>query len=249
MKQLIDLKKIFSLLVLMSVGAQLQAQDKEIWTSGFGEVWTSGSGECWRAGFPGSPTDCGGEPEPEIMETDTSGKFWADDGDYDGVVDSRDSCPFTPEGVAVDSNGCALDEDNDGVPDYLDDCLGTPAGTQVNLNGCPILLVNLNNITFKTDSYSLTSEDKRILDEVIPMIKESTSSQIDIVGHADSRGTDSYNQALSERRANSVLNYLTNAGVSAGRLFALGRGESEPVASNDTEAGRQQNRRVEIHAK
>lgn len=248
MKQVIDYSKILSFLFLLGMGSQLQAEDKAVWPSGFGEVWTSGSGECWRAGFPGTPADCGGEPAPE-PEVDTSGKYWADDGDYDGVVDSRDRCLFTPEGVAVDSNGCALDEDNDGVPDYLDDCLGTPAGTQVNLNGCAVLLLSINNITFDTNSARLTETDKRILDGAITKIKSSTSTNIDVVGHTDSRGTDSYNQGLSERRAQSVVDYLTNAGVSANRLFATGRGESEPIASNDTAEGRQQNRRVEILAK
>lgn len=248
MKQVIDFSKILSFLFLLVMGSQLQAQDKAVWTSGFGEVWTSGSGECWRAGFPGSPTDCGGELAPE-PEADISGKFWPDDSDFDGVVDGRDRCLFTPEGVAVDSNGCALDEDNDGIPDYLDECLGTPAGTQVNLGGCPVVLLSMNNITFETNSARLTDADKRVLDSAVPKINASSSSVIEVVGHTDSRGTDSYNQALSERRARAVMDHLVNAGVAANRLFASGRGEAEPVASNDTEAGRQQNRRVEILAK
>ena len=73
-----------------------------------------------------------------------------------------------------------------------------------------------------------------------------SSSLIDVEGHTDSRGSDSYNQALSERRTQSVADYLASQGVSASSLNPIGMGEGSPVASNDTREGRAQNRRVEV---
>ncbi len=243
MKYTINVVKSFSFLVLLAAGAQLQAADKVVWTSGGGTIWKSGGGLCWQAAFEGGKT-CEPAPEPA-----PDGNFWADDSDFDGVVDNKDNCPFTPEGVAVDNMGCALDEDNDGVPDYLDACLGTPAGTTVNVSGCPVLLLSLTNITFETNSARLTDADKRILDDAISTIKASNSNHIDVIGHTDNSGAASYNQKLSEKRAQSVVAYLINNGVSSTRLFASGRGESEPIASNDTKEGRQKNRRVELLAR
>ncbi len=242
MKYSINAIKAFSILVLLAAAAQAQA-DKVVWTSGGGTIWKSGGGLCWNATFEGGTT-CEPAPEPA-----PDGNYWADDADYDGVVDNQDNCPFTPEGVVVDSVGCALDEDNDGVPDYLDDCPGTPAGTTVNVSGCPVLLLQLTNITFETNSAKLTDADKRILDEAISTIKASTSNHIDVVGYTDNTGAASYNQKLSEKRAQSVVAYLINKGISSTRLFASGRGEENPIATNDTEAGRQANRRVELLAK
>lgn len=70
---------------------------------------------------------------------------------------------------------------------------------------------------------------------------------IKVIGHTDSQGTDEYNQKLSERRASSVVAFLLNQGLTPDKLTSQGKGESEPVADNDTEEGRAQNRRVELH--
>jgi len=72
-------------------------------------------------------------------------------------------------------------------------------------------------------------------------------AQVRVVGHTDSKGTDAYNQSLSERRASSAAEYLINQGVSPQKITSQGKGESEPVADNETDAGRAQNRRVELH--
>lgn len=232
---------------LAFAGQSVMAAEKLPWESSAGSVWVDSSGNCWTSSFSGDVSGCGEAPAPAVVEE--AGNFLKDDADNDGVVDSKDSCPFTPEGVAVDAVGCALDEDNDGVPDYLDDCPGTPPNTVVNLDGCPLVLVSLTGILFKTNSAELTDADKRLIDGIIPDIKASTSSQIDVVGHTDNTGAESYNLVLSERRAQAVVDYLVESGVAANRLFAFGEGESEPVASNDTREGRQQNRRVEILAK
>ncbi len=185
-------------------------------------------------------------PAPAPQEE--TGYFWPDDQDGDGVRDGADRCPFTPEGIAVDSQGCELDSDGDGVPDYLDQCPDTPPGTVVNASGCPRLMETLQNVHFEFDSARLTAEAKSILDRLVPVI-ESGTANISVEGHTDSTGPDDYNHDLSRRRAQSVVDYLVSNGVSAGRITATGKGESHPVATNDTREGRRQNRRVEIIAR
>ena len=186
-------------------------------------------------------------PPPETKEE--SGYFWPDDQDGDGVRDSSDKCPFTPAGVAVDSDGCALDSDGDGVPDYLDQCPDTPKGSVVDTEGCPRLLVKLQDVNFAFDSAVLTDEAKSILDAAISSINANPSDNISVEGHTDSTGSDAYNSQLSQRRARAVADYLAAHGVAASRLHAVGKGEAYPIASNDTSEGRRQNRRVEVMAK
>jgi OmpA-OmpF porin, OOP family len=178
-----------------------------------------------------------------------SGFFWPDDQDRDGVKDSNDKCPFTPEGVAVDNDGCALDSDGDGVPDYLDKCPETPLGAVVDTDGCSRTLVRLQDVHFAFDSAQLTSEAKSILDAAVPVINGNPSDTISVEGHTDSTGSDAYNSQLSQRRARAVAEYLAAHGVSSSRLRPVGMGESHPVASNDTREGRALNRRVEVIAK
>ena len=95
----------------------------------------------------------------------------------------------------------------------------------------------------------MTSEAKSILDSAVGTINASSSSLIDIEGHTDSTGSDSHNEALSERRAQSVADYLASQGVSASSLNPIGMGEGSPVASNDTRDGRRLNRRVDVIAR
>lgn len=182
-------------------------------------------------------------PEPEM-----AGNFLISDGDNDGVRDEYDSCPNTPEGVAVESNGCARDNDGDGIPDYLDQCPETPLGQPVDLTGCSAMIVSLRGVHFAFDSAQLTSEAKSILNQAASAMKSNPSSSFTVEGHTDSTGSDSYNRDLSQRRAQAVANYLSSQGVS-GRINAVGKGESSPVASNDTSSGRAKNRRVEVYAK
>lgn len=216
-------------------------------------IWKNRFGECW--GHSGrtadsSHPDCGGAaPSMAPMEKDQTGYFWPDDQDRDGVVDAKDRCPFTPDGIKVDSHGCAEDSDGDGVPDYLDACQGTPAGTVVNTEGCARKIVSLSGVHFAFDSASLTSEAKSILDNAARTINSRSDASITVEGHTDSNGPDDYNQSLSERRANSVMNYLVSQGVSASSLSAVGKGEAQPVSSNETREGRAENRRVDVLAR
>ena len=103
-----------------------------------------------------------------------------------------------------------------------------------------------NMVNFGFDSSDLTSAAKANLDKLAQVLKNNMDTNINIYGHTDSKGTDAYNLSLSERRAAAVKNYLVSQGVSSSRMFTMGVGEKEPIASNDTDEGRAQNRRVEF---
>lgn len=169
------------------------------------------------------------------------------DSDGDGVIDPNDKCPNTPKGAKVDASGCPIDTDGDGVPDYLDKCPSTPAKFKIDSEGCIVeQTIILRGINFEYDKDVLTADAKAILDGVLPGLVAQTKLTLEIGGHTDSRGTDAYNKGLSQRRANAVMKYLTEKGVAAERLQAVGYGEGKPVADNKTEAGRAENRRVEF---
>ncbi len=179
---------------------------------------------------------------PEGVKVDSTG--CALDSDGDGVADFRDKCPGTPAGTRVDTEGCPLDSDGDGVPDYKDECPATPAGQTVNDKGCHIIF-RLEGVTFEFNSARLTREAEVELDMAVEMLKQN-DIRVRVEGHTDSVGSDAYNQKLATRRAKAVVDYLVANGISAGRLNPIGYGESAPIASNDTEAGRARNRRVDF---
>jgi outer membrane protein OmpA-like peptidoglycan-associated protein/outer membrane protein W len=168
------------------------------------------------------------------------------DSDGDGVPDNIDQCPNTPHGVQVDERGCPLDSDHDGVADYLDKCPGTPAGLKVDEQGCEVEELILKGVNFETNSATLTPQSSRVLDEVAAVLRQRVGSKAQIHGYTDSRGSDAFNQKLSERRAASVVAYLVAHGIAADSLSAKGFGKANPVASNDTAQGRLQNRRVTV---
>ena len=114
------------------------------------------------------------------------------------------------------------------------------------LDNGQILLVMPSNITFATDSAVFQTGFNNILDSVAIVLKKYDKTLINVRGHTDSTGSDDYNLKLSQERAVAVGNYLNLRGVNASRLVVRGMGESMPIASNDTEAGRAQNRRVEL---
>ncbi|MEE4279194.1 MAG: OmpA family protein [Halieaceae bacterium] len=187
-------------------------------------------------------TEIEAEPEPVAMAA-------VADEDGDGVTDDRDQCPGTPAGMSVDGRGCPVDADADGVADASDRCLNTPAGVSVDTSGCPVseaVVFSVDNLNFAFDSADLTPRAKAALDGAVSVIRDNSAVQLDLVGHTDSRGSEAYNQRLSERRARAAVDYLVSRGVPAGQLRAVGRGESDPVASNATADGQARNRRVEI---
>ena len=122
------------------------------------------------------------------------------------------------------------------------------AGTGVDVvrKGDNITLDMPGNVTFAFDSSDVNSQFYPVLDKVAQTLVEFDKTVIEVAGHTDSVGADSYNQQLSERRANSVAGQLSRRGVPSSRVVTVGAGEMHPVASNETDEGRAQNRRVEI---
>ena len=166
------------------------------------------------------------------------------DADGDGVGDSRDQCPNTPAGARVDEKGCELDSDGDGVADSADKCPDTPKGDRVDAVGCSFKEeIKLPGVVFETGKAELKPESLPILEGAIATLKRYPDISIEVAGHTDSRGSDALNLDLSARRAETVLKYLRDGGVS-NALTSRGYGERQPVASNSNDEGRQQNRRV-----
>ena len=119
-------------------------------------------------------------------------------------------------------------------------------GVSVTRMGDNITLNMPSNITFALNSSDLNAQFFNALDGVSMVLKEYDKTVVEVAGHTDSSGSDQYNQALSERRAQAVAGYLSSHGVKTQRLITIGAGEGHPVASNDTEQGRSANRRVEL---
>lgn len=122
------------------------------------------------------------------------------------------------------------------------------AGTGVDVyrQGDELVLRMPSGITFPVDRYDIQPQFQSTLNQVSQTLASYNQTYIDVLGHTDSTGSDAYNQALSERRAQSVAAYLSGHGVDRARMGIRGYGESQPIASNDTDLGRSENRRVEI---
>lgn len=127
----------------------------------------------------------------------------------------------------------------------LDQAISNP-NVQIVNHGSYLQVVMPSGILFATESAAVSGAAQNDLYAVARNLNEYPNSRIEVIGHTDNTGTASYNQDLSQRRAQSVANILAASGVSSGRLVAVGRGEDQPTASNATEQGRAQNRRVEI---
>ncbi len=120
-------------------------------------------------------------------------------------------------------------------------------GAQVERVGEGIkITLSENMVNFAFNSAELTSSAKTNLDKLATVLINNPDTNINIYGHTDNKGTAQVNQKISENRANSVKNYLISKGIASSRMITMGRGFSEPIASNDTDAGRAQNRRVEF---
>jgi outer membrane protein OmpA-like peptidoglycan-associated protein len=119
-------------------------------------------------------------------------------------------------------------------------------GVSVTRNGNNITLNLPSNVTFATGSADLNSQFFTTLDGVTLVLKEYDKTVIEVAGHTDNVGSEDYNKGLSQRRASSVASYLSSQGVKQARLLTVGAGETYPVASNASESGRSQNRRVEL---
>ena len=159
---------------------------------------------------------------------------YAQDGDEDGdgVFDRRDRCADTPANIPVDHRGCP-------APHYPDSVQAEPAQSEV--------ITLSDDVLFAFNQSDLTPTAKSQLDALMSKFEDADVVSIKVVGHTDSVGSDAYNQALSERRASSVAEYLLSQGVAPNKVTSEGRGESQPIADNETEEGRAKNRRVELH--
>ncbi len=182
------------------------------------------------------------------------------DKDGDGLNDDKDKCPNEPEDKDgfEDEDGCPdLDNDADGLPDDRDDCPMVPG--PVDNKGCPrkysLVAVTKDRIEIKkqikfaTGSAKIVgAESEKILDEVALALKDNAQiKKVRVEGHTDSVGDDAKNLKLSQNRANSVMSALIKRGVDPVRMEATGYGETKPIASNSTAAGKAENRRTEFN--
>jgi outer membrane protein OmpA-like peptidoglycan-associated protein len=174
------------------------------------------------------------------------------DADGDGVADKDDACPA--EAGPAENKGCPWpDSDGDGVLDKDDQCPEV-AGTVAN-KGCPELTAEVQKqlndyartILFDTGKSSIKAESTSVMVDIITILKEYPNAKFTVEGHTDSVGSEKLNQSLSESRALSVKEFLVDKGIEEFRLSAIGYGEAKPIATNNTRAGRTQNRRVEIN--
>lgn len=168
------------------------------------------------------------EPAPEPVSV-----VGVADADGDGVADGQDLCPGTAAGAAVNATGCVAEAAAPTAPPTLETA---KAGDTIVLEG----------VNFETGSATLTANARTILAGVAKQLVARPELRVEIGGHTDSRGSDTYNQSLAEQRAQSVQAYLTEQGVGADRLSAVGYGEIQPVADNETDEGQERNRRVEL---
>ena len=201
---------------------------------------------------------CPEEPEDRDGHLDDDGCPDVDN-DGDGILDASDRCPDAAEDIDEfeDEDGCPdCDNDGDGVPECpqaVDKCPLEPAKTA---DGCPKAYKNVvvtddkieikQTIYFATGKATIKPVSHALLDEVAEALSDNPTIEIRIEGHTDSRGKDAYNLALSQSRAEAVREYLIGKNIEEARLVAEGFGERMPIADNRTNAGREQNRRVEF---
>ncbi len=204
-------------------------------------------------GCPVTDRDGDGVPDAEDLCPDTPGNIATSgcpDTDNDGIMDKEDLCPETPGLFRY--NGCP-DEDGDGVPDNIDKC-PTMAGPAEN-DGCPeikeedtqVLEFAMKAVQFQHGSANLKTESYAILNQIRDIMSRYPDYKLEISGHTDSTGSDSFNQELSEDRAKACYDYLVSQGVPVERLHSTGYGETRPIADNSTYTGRSLNRRVEFN--
>jgi outer membrane protein OmpA-like peptidoglycan-associated protein len=174
------------------------------------------------------------------------------DSDNDGINDDNDKCPSVP-GVER-YEGCPVpDSDNDGINDEEDNCPNLP-GSATN-HGCPEMDKGVQNkvdmmakhITWSSSNgYTLSSSSNKALDQVANMLMGDSSLKVTVAAYTSNAGDADENKTLSQNRADAVKNYLVNKGVDENQIEATGYGEEQPIANNNTAAGRAKNQRVEL---
>jgi outer membrane protein OmpA-like peptidoglycan-associated protein len=197
---------------------------------------------------------CPKTPKGEKVNVDGCSESQLDE-DADGVVNVKDQCPKTPKGEKVNVNGCSesqLDNDGDGVNNRLDKC-PDEKGDRLN-NGCPVVNQKIekqineiaNEINFVTNKADLLVSSMAKLNELLIILLENPDMRIIISGHTDDVGNEESNFILSEKRAQSVANYLAEKGIAKTRMTALAFGEQQLKQNDISEDARAKNRRVEI---
>jgi outer membrane protein OmpA-like peptidoglycan-associated protein len=215
-----------------------------------------------KDGLPDSVDLCPTEPEDGKKPNTDDGCPAPPDRDGDGIPDSSDKCPDEPEDFDKidDADGCPEDDaDKDNIGDAKDACPKEPGepSPEPAKNGCPQFIRRitgsseiqiLKQVQFATGKATILPNSYAILDEVVRLLKVNPEiKHLAIEGHTDNRGSNDLNEKLSNDRANSVMQYLIGKDIDAGRLSAAGFGPRKPIADNNTNDGRQKNRRVEFH--
>lgn len=209
-----------------------------------------------KDGIMNSQDQCPSKPEDKDGFQDEDGCPDLDN-DKDGIADAQDKCLNKSEDKDgfQDGDGCPdLDNDRDGILDTEDKCPNKKGVLKE--KGCPAVVVgpvlkknvaiNLRGVNFKSGSSQLVQASYLILDPIIDQLKANPNVRIEISGHTDSQGSAKSNQRISEKRANSVKNYLISQGIRGSRMKVVGYGESTPIATNATKEGRAKNRRIEM---
>lgn len=183
------------------------------------------------------------------------------DEDGDSIVDAKDACPKVPgiEHEDPQKNGCPSDRDGDGIPDAEDACPDQKGSSDEDKSkhGCPHVTVTKTEIVisrqvqFKFGQSALAHTVDPVSDDLLTEVRDAIVDhpeieQIEVQGHTDNVGKDEINRALSQERADAVRRWLVQRGIPAAKLLAKGYGSTRPIATNDTEEGRQQNRRVQF---
>ena len=202
---------------------------------------------------------CPDEPGVKNDDPKLNGCPKPKDRDKDTILDDDDACPDEP-GVASEDpkkNGCPKpkDTDGDGITDDVDACINEPgpANDDPKKNGCPKAIVVagevkiLERIEFDTNKATIRPVSNDVLKAVADILTEHREiKRIQVQGHTDNRGAKNYNKALSDKRAAAVKKWLIAAGVEADRLESKGFGQEQPLDTNETDEGRQNNRRVQF---
>lgn len=220
--------KAFTALALALAAAMpLPAKEIQNWLSSDGTPWRNASGECWRSGFwtpeTAAPGCDGALPPPPAAAPAPAPEPKA-----------------TPQPTAPQAAAPA--------PTPAPVVKAAPTQPAPVPPPAPIKAAEQARVLFAFDRAVLTPDARAALDQLVQQAQAMDLEVVIAVGHADATGSSAYNQRLSERRAGAVKAYLVQRGIDADRIYTEGRGEAQPAASNQTRAGRAQNRRVQIEA-
>jgi outer membrane protein OmpA-like peptidoglycan-associated protein len=191
-------------------------------------------------------TGCASTGNPDTAKTRSGAAIGAGIGAVIGLLSKGDKFDNAAIGAAIGGlGGAAIGSYQDQQERKLRAQLAN-SGVEVQRVGNNITLDMPGGVTFATNSADINANFYTVLDKVAATLGEFNQTVIEVAGHTDSTGSRAYNMSLSERRAGSVVSYLSSKGVARERMISVGAGPDHPVDTNDTPEGRAQNRRVEI---